>query len=108
MRREVPPQGHLPLWTSHTQPHRSDARLQVITLYAPGGEKRSISRFLQVSRPTIDAWIKRWETEHLAGLLDKSRAPKAPARQVWLPLMLRVYHRQKRQPDAGGFRIWSR
>jgi transposase InsO family protein len=107
MRSEVAPQGHLPLWTYHTQPNRSDARLQVITLYAQGWEKRSISRFLQVSRPTIDAWIKRWETEHLAGLLDKSRAPKAPARKVWLPLMLRVYHLQKRHPDSGGFRIWS-
>jgi transposase InsO family protein len=107
MRSEVPPQGHLPLWAYHTQPNRTDARLQVITLYAQGWEKRSISRFLQVSRPTIDAWIKRWETEHLAGLLDKSRAPKAPARKVWLPLMLRVYHLQKRHPDAGGFRIWS-
>jgi transposase len=107
MRSEVSPQGHLPLGTYHTQPNRSDARLQVITLYAQGWEKRSISRFLQVSRPTIDAWITRWETEHLAGLLDKSRAPKAPARKVWLPLMLRVYHLQKRHPDAGGFRIWS-
>jgi transposase len=107
MRSEVSPQGHLPLGTYHTQPNRSEARLQVITLYAQGWEKRSISRFLQVSRPTIDAWITRWETEHLAGLLDKSRAPKAPARKVWLPLMLRVYHLQKRHPDAGGFRIWS-
>ena len=106
-RSAVAPQGHLPLWTYHTQPNRSDARLQVITLYAQGWEKRSISRFLQVSRPTIDAWIKRWETEHLAGLLDKSRAPKAPARKVWLPLMLRVYHLQKRHPDAGGCRSWS-
>lgn len=107
MRSEVAPQGHLPLWTYHTQPNRSDARLQVITLYAQGWEKRSISRFLQVSRPTIDAWIKRWEAEHLTGLLDKSRAPKAPARKVWLPLMLQVYHLQKRHPDAGGFRLWS-
>ena len=107
MRSEVSPQGQLPLWNYHTQPDRAQARLQVITLYAQGWEKRSLSRFLQVSRPTIDAWIKRWEAEHLAGLLDKSRAPKVPARKVWLPLMLRVYHLQKRHPDAGGFRIWS-
>jgi Winged helix-turn helix/Integrase core domain len=106
-RSEVSPQGQLPLWTYHTQPERAQARLQVITLYAQGWEKRSISRFLPVSRPTIDAWIKRWETEHMAGLLDKSRAPKVPARKVWLPLMLRGYHLQKRHPDAGGFRIWS-
>ena len=91
-RSEVSPQGQLPLWTYHTQPDRAQARLQVITLYAQGWEKRSISRFLQVSRPTIDAWIARWETDHVAGLLDKSRAPKAPARKGWLPLMLRVYH----------------
>src|SRR5262249_51003117 len=55
----------------------------------------------------IDTWIARWETDHVAGLLDKSRAPKAPARKVWLPLMLRVYHLQKRHPDAGGVRIWG-
>jgi putative transposase len=106
-RSAVAPQGQLPLWNYHTQPERQQARWQVITLYAQGWEKRSISRFLQVSRPTIDAWITRFETAHFAGLLDQSRAPKAPARKVWLPLMLQVYHLQKRHPDAGGFRIWS-
>ena len=39
--------------------------------------------------------------------MDKSFAPKTPARKVWLPLMLEVYHLQKRHPDAGEFRIWS-
>jgi hypothetical protein len=34
-------------------------------------------------------------------------APKAPARKVWLSLMMEVYHLQKRHPDAGGFRMWS-
>jgi Winged helix-turn helix len=62
----------------------------VIKLYAQGWEKISISRCLHVSRPTVDAWIKRFETEHFAGLLDKSSAPKAPARKVWLPLMMGV------------------
>jgi transposase InsO family protein len=104
---DVAPQGQLPLWNYHTQPDRYQARLHVIKLYAQGWEKRSISRFLQVSRPTIDAWITRFETEHFAGLLNKSRAPKAPARKVWLPLMMDVYHLQQRHPDAGGFRIWS-
>jgi hypothetical protein len=40
-------------------------------------------------------------------VLDKSSAPKVPARKVWLPLMIAVYHLQKRHPDAGKFRIWS-
>jgi transposase InsO family protein len=67
----------------------------------------SISRFVHVSRPTVDAWIQRFETEHFAGLVDRSRAPKAPARKVWLPLMVQVYHLQKAHPDAGRFRLWS-
>src|SRR5207245_11269838 len=100
-------QEALPLGDYHTQPDRYQARLQVIKLYAQGWEKISISRFLRVSRPTVDAWITRFATEHFAGLLDKSSAPKAPARKVWLPLMIEVYHLQKRHPDAGKFRIWS-
>jgi transposase InsO family protein len=100
-------QEALPLGDSHTQPDRSQARLQVIKLYAQGWEKISISRFLQVSRPTVDAWIKRFATEHFAGLLDKSSAPQAPARKVWLPLMIEVYPLPKRHPDAGKFRLWS-
>jgi hypothetical protein len=43
----------------------------------------------------------------LAGLADRSRAPKVPVRKIWLPLMVQVYHLQKAHPDAGEFRIWS-
>jgi transposase InsO family protein len=70
------------------------------------GEKVSISRSLNVSRPTVDAWIRRFEAEHFAGLVGRRRGPKAP-RKVWLPLMVQVYHLQKAHPDAGEFRIWS-
>ena len=100
-------QEALPLEDYHAQTDRYQARLQVITLYAQGWDKIRISRFFHVSRPTVDAWIKRFATEHFAGLQDQSRAPKAPARQVWLPLMIEVYHLQNRHPDAGKFRIWS-
>jgi hypothetical protein len=62
---------------------------------------------MQVSRPTIDLWIRRFEAEHFAGLEDKSRAPHTTPRKVWLPLMIEIYHLQKRHPDAGEFRIWS-
>jgi transposase InsO family protein len=100
-------QGHLGLWDYHAQPDRYHARLQVIKLYSQGWEKISISRFLKRSRPTVAVWIRRFEAAHVAGLVDKSRAPQAPARKIWLPLMVRVYHLQKAQPDAGEFRIWS-
>jgi transposase InsO family protein len=81
--------------------------LEVVKLYYQGWEKLSISRFLRVSRPTVDAWICRFEAEHFAGLVDKSRAPQSPIRKIWLPLMVQVYHLQKAHPDAGEFRIWS-
>jgi transposase InsO family protein len=95
------------LWDYHAQPDRCHARLQVITLYDQGWENISMHRLLHVSRPTIDAWIRRFETEHVAGLADRSRAPSAPVRKIWLPLMVQVYHLQKVHPDAGACRIWS-
>jgi len=100
-------QGHLALWDYHAHPDRDQARLQVIQRYDRGWEKISISRVLHVSRPTVNAWIQRFEREPFAGLVDRSRAPKAPVRKMWLPLMVPVYHRPKVHPDAGEFRIWS-
>jgi transposase InsO family protein len=99
-------QARLGLWDYHGHPDRYQARLEVVKLYYQGWEKLSISRFLWVSRPTVDAWIRRFEAEHFAGLVDKPRGPQAP-RKVWLPLMVQVYHLQKAHPDAGEFRIWS-
>jgi transposase len=55
----------------HAQPDRSHARLQV-------------------SRPTPNAWIRRFEAERFAGLVDKPRRTKHP-RKVWLPLIVPVY-----------------
>ena len=103
----VPTPQQLELWTYHRYPERYQARLQVVKLYYQGWDKLSISRFLQVSRPTVNTWIKRFETEHLAGLVDKKRGPKEASRKVWLPRMVQVYHLQKTHPDAGEFRIWS-
>jgi Homeodomain-like domain len=91
-------QGELALGDYHRQPDRYQARLQVIKLYAQGWTKRSISQVLHVSRPTVHAWVQRFEAEHFAGLVDKSRAPKAPTQKVWLPLMIEVYHLQKAHP----------
>jgi transposase InsO family protein len=96
----------LELWDYHTHPDRSQARWQAIQLYYQGWHKVSISRFLHVSRPTVDLWIARFEEEHMAGLVDHKPGPKSP-RKVWFAVMVEVYHLQKRHPDAGEFRIWS-
>jgi transposase len=102
-----PVQGELLFGAYHSHGERAHARLHVLKLYAQGWTKRSTSRFLHVSRPTVDRWIRRFEAEHFAGLEDKSRAPKSTARKAWLPLMIDVYHLQKHHPDAGRFRIGS-
>jgi transposase len=85
---------------------RASVRLQIVRLYYQGWDKVSLSRFLQISRPTVDRWIARFETEYFAGLISRKRGPQWP-RKVWFPVMVAVYHLQKRHPDAGEFRIWS-
>ena len=80
----------------------------MITLSAQGWSKRSSSQFLQVSRPTITLWLARFEADNRASLEERSRAPKTPVRKAWFAVMVAIYPLQKRHPDAGGFRIWSR
>jgi transposase InsO family protein len=106
---QLPPASprQLPLLDYHSYAERAQARLEVIALYAQGWSKRSISQFLHVSRPTITAWITRFEADNLESLEDKSHAPHTTGRKAWLPAMVEIYHLQKRHPDAGGFRIWS-
>jgi transposase len=87
----VTPSSARPHVTYHSQPDRTAARLEVVQLYAQGWNKDSIRRFLQVSRPTVDRWIQRFEAEELAGLVDRPRGPRAP-RKVWFPLMVAIYH----------------
>jgi hypothetical protein len=106
-RSPVVPQECRPWPPSHTAADRAQARLQVIQLSAQGGEKRSLRHGFHVSRPTVDRWLQRFEAEHWAGLRERTRAPKAPARQVWLPLMRHVYALQQAHPEAGAWRIWS-
>jgi transposase InsO family protein len=102
----VPTPQQLDLWPYHLLPDRVHARLQVVHLYYQGWNKRSISRFLRVSRPTVDRWVTRFEADHMAGLQDHKPGPKSPRKQ-WFPVIVAIYHLQKRHPDAGEFRIWS-
>jgi transposase len=105
-RLPTPVQGKLPLDSYRSFPDRYQARLEVVKLYYQGWTKMSISRFLGVSRPTINRWISRFEAEHFAGLMGHKPGPTSP-RKIWFPLMVQVYHLQKAHPDAGEFRLWS-
>ena len=76
-------------WDYHAHPDRSHARLQMVRLSDQGWDKVSLSQCFRISRPTVDRWIARFETEHFAGLMDHQRGPTSP-RKVWLPVMVAV------------------
>jgi len=91
---QLPPASprQLPWLDYHTYPTRAEARREVLTLSAQGWSKRSISRFLHVSRPTITAWMTRFEADNTARLEDQSRAPPTTGRKAWLPVMVEISH----------------
>ena len=74
-----------PLLDYHSHPEPAPARLEVITLYAQGWSKRSISQFLQVSRPTINLWMARFEADNLASLEDREPGAQNPSTQGLAP-----------------------
>ena len=75
---QLPPAApsQLSLLDYHSYAERAEARKQVIELYFQGWNKLSISRFMRVSRPTIDEWISRFESENLSSLEDKQERKK--------------------------------
>jgi transposase len=84
-------------------PDPAERRLAVIRLHAEGWSITSIAEYLQTSRPTIYATLKRWTEEGVAGLEDKSRARKAP-RKATLPVRNEIRKRQE-NPLLGKFRM---
>jgi hypothetical protein len=100
-------QGPLGLWNSPRPPDRDQARLQGMQLASRGRAQGSIRRVLQVSRPTVAAWIRRCEAEPFTGLVGRSRAPQAPVRKIGRPRLGQGSPPQKAPPDAGRFRLWS-
>ncbi len=59
-------------------PDPAERRLAVVRLHAEGWSITSIVQYLQTSRPTIYATLKRWTEEGVGGLEEKSRARKGP------------------------------
>ena len=82
----------------------AEARLAIIRLHSEGWSKQSIADYLQVSRETVRTTLKRWIVEGVAGLDDKSRAPRHPARKVDLRATHAV-ERLQENPELGAFRV---
>ena len=88
----------------HQIPDPLERRRAIVRLHLEGWRRKSIAGYLQTSRETVHATIRRWVAEGVAGLEHKSRAPKRRVRKMTLGVM-EAAHRIQRNPRIGAFRL---
>ena len=100
----APPRRFLPY---HQLPSGTERRLAIVRLHLEGWSVRSIAGYLQTSRQTVYAALRRWVAEDFAGLPDKSRARKRRALKVDLQTVETIRQLQE-NPLRGEFRMHSK
>jgi hypothetical protein len=75
-----------------------------VRLHVEGWNAKSIAAYLEASRQTVHATLKRWAEEEFAGLPDRSRAPHRRGTKVTLRAIATVKELQE-NPLLGEFRI---
>lgn len=63
----------------YTLPYRDVVRAKVVLLAAEGFENKEIGERLDMPRPVVSKWRKRFFRERLGGLEDRSRRGRPPA-----------------------------
>jgi transposase len=63
----------------YTLPHRDVVRAKAILLAADGWENEEIAARLDLSRPKVSKWRKRFFEQRLAGLEDRPRGGRPSA-----------------------------
>ncbi len=63
----------------YTLPYRDVVRAKVVLLAAEGLENKEIGVRLDMPRPVVSKWRKRFFRERLDGLEDRSRRGRPPA-----------------------------
>jgi putative transposase len=99
-----PPRTHRRFQPYHAEPDPIQRRLAIVRLHVEGWNATSIAAYLETSRQTVHATLKRWAEEEFAGMPNKSRAPHRPATKVTLRAMTTVKELQE-NPLLGEFRI---
>ncbi len=85
-------------------PDAAQRRLAIIALYFDGWNIKSISGYLETTRARVYQTLHRFFAEDVAGLPDRSRAPRDPARRVDFKAMAAV-RRLQANPELGEWRI---
>jgi transposase InsO family protein len=81
-----------------------ERRGAIVRLHAEGWNIASIAGYLETSRPTVYATLKRWIDEGVRGLEDKPPIPHQAATRTTLWAMNAVRKLQQ-NPELGAFRI---
>ena len=63
----------------YTLPYRDVVRAKIVLLAAEGLENKEIGERLDMPRPVVSKWRKRFFRERLEGLEDRSRRGRPPA-----------------------------
>jgi transposase len=81
-------------------------RARIVLWRAEGRLKKEVAALAGVSRPTVDLWLGRYETEGVAGLADRSHA--APREQVPAGVRARILALSRTSPPLeSGLSHWS-
>jgi transposase len=81
-------------------------RARIVLWCAEGRFKKQVAELAGVSRPTVDLWLNRYQTDGIAGLADRSHA--APREQVPRWIRARILAASRMSPPADtGLSHWS-
>jgi len=81
-------------------------RARIVLWWSEGRQKKEIAGLAGVSRPTVDHWLARYDTEGVPGLLDRSHA--APREQVPARIRCRILAVSRQSPPKQtGLSHWS-
>src|SRR5215207_3031618 len=102
--RPPPPRTHRHFPPDHAIADPNQRRLAIVRLHVEGWNATSIAAYLETSRQTVHATLKRWAEEEFAGMPDKSRAPHRRGTKVTLRAIATVKELQE-NPLLGEFRV---
>ena len=74
-------------------------RARIVLWRAEGRQKQKVAAPAGVSRPTVDLWLRRFEADGIAGLLDRARG--AAREQVPAAIRARILAATKTGPPTG-------
>jgi transposase len=81
-------------------------RARIVLWFAEGRQKKEIAALAGVSRPTVDLWLSRYDTDGVSGLLDRPRG--AGREQVPALLRARILALTRTcSPAVTGLSHWS-